>query len=234
MGFQFNQVCLCVCVYASKHVCLFMNLCVLCIYRLFLYPFFSYFLRFLCIFFSESILLNSPYFPPNSLFSNICVLCDVLLGGGRNEDPKARCVTYAVQPELHCASMFFDAREWKRRTEGTSWHTGVCACVCVCVCFCREIFMLTFIFLSYLYLHLHLYLHTFLFPLLSPSHSSFPCHSLSQTYIESENKRLERDPSRCFDAREINVRMEYRFCPNMIVIDTPGMLHPPKVTHCLL
>jgi hypothetical protein len=28
--------------------------------------------------------------------------------------------------------------------------------------------------------------------------------------------------------------MEYRFCPNMIVIDTPGMLHPPKVTHCLL
>ena len=51
-----------------------------------------------------------------------------------------------------------------------------------------------------------------------------------QTYIESENKRLERDPSRCFDAREINVRMEYRFCPNMIVIDTPGMLHPPKVS----
>jgi GTPase Era involved in 16S rRNA processing len=22
--------------------------------------------------------------------------------------------------------------------------------------------------------------------------------------------------------------MEYRFCPNMIVIDTPGMLHAPK------
>ena len=61
-----------------------------------------------------------------------------------------------------------------------------------------------------------------------------------QAYIESENKRLERDPSRCFDAREINVRMEYRYCPNMIVIDTPGMLHPPKVnatlytTHWLL
>ena len=50
-----------------------------------------------------------------------------------------------------------------------------------------------------------------------------------QAYIESENKRLERDPSRCFDAREINIRMEYRYCPNMIVIDTPGMLHPPKV-----
>ena len=49
-----------------------------------------------------------------------------------------------------------------------------------------------------------------------------------QAYIEAENKRLERDPSRCFDSREINVRMEYRFCPNMIVIDTPGMLHAPK------
>lgn len=49
-----------------------------------------------------------------------------------------------------------------------------------------------------------------------------------QAYIESENKRLERDPSRCFDPREINIRMEYKYCPNMIVIDTPGMLHPPK------
>ena len=49
-----------------------------------------------------------------------------------------------------------------------------------------------------------------------------------QAYIEAENKRLERDPSRCFDSREINIRMEYRYCPNMIVIDTPGMLHPPK------
>ena len=49
-----------------------------------------------------------------------------------------------------------------------------------------------------------------------------------QSYIESENKRLERDPSRCFDQREINIRMEYKYCPNMIVIDTPGMLHPPK------
>ena len=49
-----------------------------------------------------------------------------------------------------------------------------------------------------------------------------------QNYIEAENKRLERDPTRCFDSREINIRMEYRYCPNMIVIDTPGMLHAPK------
>ena len=49
-----------------------------------------------------------------------------------------------------------------------------------------------------------------------------------QSFIEAENKRLERDPSRCFDSREINIRMEYRYCPNMIVIDTPGMLHAPK------
>lgn len=49
-----------------------------------------------------------------------------------------------------------------------------------------------------------------------------------QAFIESENKRLEADPSRCFDSREINIRMEYRNCPNMIVIDTPGMIHPPR------
>jgi hypothetical protein len=33
-----------------------------------------------------------------------------------------------------------------------------------------------------------------------------------QQYIESENKRLERDPTRSFDPREINIRMEYRYC----------------------
>ena len=49
-----------------------------------------------------------------------------------------------------------------------------------------------------------------------------------QAYIEEENKRLEKDSSRCFDQREINIRMEYKYCPNMIVIDTPGMIHPPK------
>ena len=51
-----------------------------------------------------------------------------------------------------------------------------------------------------------------------------------KAYIEDENKRLEKDPTRCYDPREINVRVEYKYCPNMIVIDTPGMLHPPKGT----
>ena len=52
-----------------------------------------------------------------------------------------------------------------------------------------------------------------------------------QQYIEEENKRLEKDSTRCFDQREINIRMEYKYCPNMIVIDTPGMIHPPKGKH---
>eukprot|EP00903_Cladosiphon_okamuranus_P020075 g18441.t1 len=52
-----------------------------------------------------------------------------------------------------------------------------------------------------------------------------------QTYIESENRRLERDPVRSFDSREINIRMEYRFCPNMILIDTPGLIHAPSGTN---
>lgn len=39
---------------------------------------------------------------------------------------------------------------------------------------------------------------------------------------------MERDPVRSFDSREINIRMEYRFCPNMILIDTPGLIHAPS------
>ena len=50
-----------------------------------------------------------------------------------------------------------------------------------------------------------------------------------QKYVEMENKRLERDPVRCFDAREINIRMEYKYCPNMILIDTPGLIAAPKI-----
>merc|ERR1711981_1106801 len=45
-----------------------------------------------------------------------------------------------------------------------------------------------------------------------------------QDYIESENARLEKDPVRCFDSREINIRMEYKYCPNLILIDTPGLI----------
>ena len=50
-----------------------------------------------------------------------------------------------------------------------------------------------------------------------------------QEYIERENRRLEKDPVRSFDAREINVRMEYKYCPNMILIDTPGLIGAPRV-----
>ena len=50
-----------------------------------------------------------------------------------------------------------------------------------------------------------------------------------QNYIEAENRRLEKDPVRSFDAREINVRMEYKYCPNMILIDTPGLISAPRL-----
>ncbi len=52
-----------------------------------------------------------------------------------------------------------------------------------------------------------------------------------QSYIESENRRIERDPMRSFDSREIVIRMEYRFCPNMILIDTPGLIQAPSGRH---
>lgn len=50
-----------------------------------------------------------------------------------------------------------------------------------------------------------------------------------QEYIDRENRRLERDPIRSFDPREINLRMEYRHCPNLILIDTPGLIAAPRV-----
>lgn len=50
-----------------------------------------------------------------------------------------------------------------------------------------------------------------------------------QDYIERENRRLELDPMRSFDSREINIRMEYKNCPNMILIDTPGLISAPRV-----
>jgi phosphosulfolactate phosphohydrolase-like enzyme len=50
-----------------------------------------------------------------------------------------------------------------------------------------------------------------------------------QDYIEKENRRLELDPMRSFDSREINIRMEYKHCPNMILIDTPGLISAPRV-----
>ena len=45
-----------------------------------------------------------------------------------------------------------------------------------------------------------------------------------QTFIASENNRIESDPTRCFDHREIVVRVEYRYCPNMVMVDTPGLI----------
>lgn len=50
-----------------------------------------------------------------------------------------------------------------------------------------------------------------------------------QDFIEKENHKLERDPTRSFDSREINVRVEYKYCPNMILIDTPGLIAAPKI-----
>ncbi|CAM8971685.1 hypothetical protein QQ045_029604 [Rhodiola kirilowii] len=46
-----------------------------------------------------------------------------------------------------------------------------------------------------------------------------------QAYIEAENLRLEREPSQ-FSAREIIIRIEYKYCPNLTLIDTPGLIAP--------
>ena len=47
-----------------------------------------------------------------------------------------------------------------------------------------------------------------------------------QVYIEAENMRLERDPCQ-FSAKEIIVKIEYKYCPNLTIIDTPGLIAAP-------
>ncbi|KAL9329135.1 hypothetical protein ACSQ67_004138 [Phaseolus vulgaris] len=46
-----------------------------------------------------------------------------------------------------------------------------------------------------------------------------------QAYIEAENARLEQDSSQ-FSAKEIIIRVEYKYCPNLTIIDTPGLIAP--------
>jgi hypothetical protein len=43
-----------------------------------------------------------------------------------------------------------------------------------------------------------------------------------QEYIECENARLEAEGQ--FWAKEIVVRIEYKYCPNLTIIDTPGLI----------
>ena len=43
-----------------------------------------------------------------------------------------------------------------------------------------------------------------------------------QRYIEAENQRLENDNG--FWAKDIVVKIEYKYCPNLTIIDTPGLI----------
>jgi len=44
-----------------------------------------------------------------------------------------------------------------------------------------------------------------------------------QAYIEAENKRLEGELCQ-FWTKEIVVKIEYKFSPNLTIIDTPGLI----------
>ncbi|PIA47559.1 hypothetical protein AQUCO_01400301v1 [Aquilegia coerulea] len=46
-----------------------------------------------------------------------------------------------------------------------------------------------------------------------------------QAYIEAENMRLENEPCQ-FSSKEIIIRVEYKYCPNLTIIDTPGLTAP--------
>ncbi|CAI9103974.1 OLC1v1002574C1 [Oldenlandia corymbosa var. corymbosa] len=69
------------------------------------------------------------------------------------------------------------------------------------------------------------------FPLCHLLSDSDPCvdQHLSlqeiQAYIEAENMRLEKEPCQ-FSAKEIILRVEYKHCPNLTIIDTPGLVAP--------
>eukprot|EP00250_Pteridium_aquilinum_P033868 c6523_g1_i1 orf=228-3032(+) len=55
-----------------------------------------------------------------------------------------------------------------------------------------------------------------------------------QAYIEAENMKLERDGNQ-FSAKEIIVKIEYKYCPNLTIIDTPGLIAaaPGRKNHLL-
>ncbi|KAJ4716930.1 Dynamin-like protein [Melia azedarach] len=46
-----------------------------------------------------------------------------------------------------------------------------------------------------------------------------------QAFIEAENLRLERESNQ-FSAKEIIIKVEYKYCPNLTIIDTPGLIAP--------
>ncbi|XP_020887588.1 dynamin-like protein ARC5 isoform X2 [Arabidopsis lyrata subsp. lyrata] len=46
-----------------------------------------------------------------------------------------------------------------------------------------------------------------------------------QAYIEAENMRLEQEPCP-FSSKEIIVKVQYKYCPNLTIIDTPGLIAP--------
>ncbi|KAK3031514.1 hypothetical protein RJ639_036028, partial [Escallonia herrerae] len=56
----------------------------------------------------------------------------------------------------------------------------------------------------------------------NPDAHSPLCHLV---YIEAENMRLEHEPCQ-FSAKEIIIRVEYKYCPNLTIIDTPGLVAP--------
>ncbi len=53
-----------------------------------------------------------------------------------------------------------------------------------------------------------------------PSPHPPPSNLGVQAYIDADNAALEREQR--FAAKEIVVRMEYKHCPNLTIIDTPG------------
>lgn len=57
--------------------------------------------------------------------------------------------------------------------------------------------------------------------MLQSVHVCLTQHALClQEYIHNENARLEEEQQ--FWSKEIVVRIEYKFCPNLTIIDTPG------------
>jgi hypothetical protein len=64
--------------------------------------------------------------------------------------------------------------------------------------------------------------------------SSNPMSMYWQAYIETENIRLEREACQ-FWAKEIIVKIEYKYCPNLTIIDTPGLIAaaPGQKNHSL-
>lgn len=121
----------------------------------------------------------------------------------RYEDSPAYHFAYEVQCNVRGASLLFD--HWRPTTAGGGKDFGRAAGANqVASC-------LTLVYLS-----------CYNSASICKESNGFKFDAL-QAYIEAENLRLEREVCQFWE-KEVILKIEYKFCPNLTIIDTPGLI----------